>query len=570
MRIRKVMNARLVWMKTILVFFLILGVARLSHIQLYKYQYYAQEAMVRQLNGLPLEDYARGSILDRNYRSLTGAYSANRVVVFAQAMDYYQGEIRTLAKILEKDYDSLDNIIKNNKGILPFELTREQQRLISEAGLQGVLVAPYSYRYGPKPLAVHIVGQLGRIKDIEELKSLNSSSSAKKYSLGDWVGRQGLENIYEHKLKGGYYSSYAGLIADATGKSLPGKSILLDTKNIDSSRSDVITTLDADIQEIIERIMDEKVKKGAVVVMDRSTGEIMSIASRPSFVIDPIKVGISDNHDESYVNQATSLFPPGSIFKVVVAAAALSENIYTEDSYFCSGINHKPTRCWKEEGHGLISLEEAFSQSCNPFFVETGLALGSQKLIYYARKFGLDRQEIIGYPMDIDKRQKLDLIAEQYNLVNSSIGQGPVLVTPVQVTAMINTIANDGVYLPPKLVKEVRSTKGIPLIVESVKGEKVLEADVVRRLQIMMEKVTRDGVGQKAWVEPLGTAGKTGSAQLSENIDYVHAWFSGYGPLDNPKYTVTVLVREGVSGGETAAPIFREIMQEIYDIRSLE
>ncbi|MCL5935384.1 MAG: penicillin-binding transpeptidase domain-containing protein, partial [Firmicutes bacterium] len=146
---------------------------------------------------------------------------------------------------------------------------------------------------------------------------------------------------------------------------------------------------------------------------------------------------------------------------------------------------------------------------------------------------------------------------------NSSVGQGPVLATPLQITAMVNAVANGGVYLQPRLVMEVRPARGAAQQTRAGEPVTAISPGVARQIGDMMEMVTRQGVGRKAWVERGGTAGKTGSAQLSDSGEAVNAWFSGYGPLDSPGYTITVLVREGISGGESAAPVFREIMEGI-------
>lgn len=556
-------KTRLVWTLSILVFFFILAAIRTGYIQVFRGEHYARKALAGDTAGVSLEDYARGRILDRRLKPLSGAYSANRILVFPDLLEDPDSAARELSAITGADSKAVRKTFSAKKPVvLPFEVTGPRLQLLREAGWKGVLVAPYSFRYGPRPLAAHITGHLGKIRDARELEELNRSG-AKKYQIGDWVGRQGLEYFYEGDLKGMYPSGFAGLYTDALGKALPGIPVLVNTGLGDFTRSDVVTTIDAEIQDMVERVMDRHIKKGAVVVMDRSTGDILAIASRPAYNPDPSACNLLPSAgDERFVNQALSLFQPGSVFKVVVAAAALSEGLVKPDTTFiCAGSRDKPVRCWKENGHGPITLAEAFAQSCNPVFVRLGLALGPEKLISHARSMGLDSQGIAGYPAAIDRRQDLNLIAGKYNLVNSSVGQGPVLATPLQVTAMVNTVANGGLYLQPGLVKEIRPARGAPRKTEHAGPVRAISPEVARQIGEMMEMVTRQGVGRKAWVTEGGTAGKTGSAQLAEGIEAVNAWFSGYGPLDNPRYTVTVLVREGASGGDTAAPVFHEIIK---------
>lgn len=562
------LKKRLVWTLTILVFFFILAAVRTAYIQVYHGEHYARKALDRDITQVSLEDYSRGRILDRNLKPLASSYRSNRIVVFPEQLEEPELIAGGLADITGSEFSAVRSMLSGKKAVvLPFNISWEQAGLIQEAGWKGVLVLPYNFRYGPRPLAVHVLGHLGRIRDIRELEGFNKGGE-KTYKLSDWVGRKGLEYFYEKELRGMYPSAFAGIYTDALGKSLPGVPVVVDTKIGDFTRSDLITTIDADIQEIVENVMDRSVKKGAVVVMDRVSGDILAMASRPAYhpnpaVIDPVSAG----GDERFVNQALSLFQPGSVFKVVVAAAALSEGAVRSDTSFtCDGDRETPIRCWKKEGHGTITFAEAFAQSCNSTFVKTAMELGSDRLIGYARLLGLENQQIVGYPAEADARQDLNLIAGKYNLANSSVGQGPVLATPVQITAMINTIANGGIFLQPALVKELLPAKGNPVKIEAGEPVRVISPKVAREIMDMMEKVTRSGVGQKAWVEQGGTAGKTGSAELAKSSEVVNAWFSGYGPLDNPRYTITALVRDGNSGGETAAPVFREIMERLVNL----
>lgn len=558
---------RLVWTLAVLVFFFILAAVRTGYIQVARGEHYARKALAGETEGISLEDYSRGRIMDRHLTPLNGSYCANRILVFPGLLEDPGAVALGLSAITGADFHTLKKNLSGKKPVvLPVRATGSQMEIIREYGWKGVLVAPYCFRYGPRPLAAHMVGHLGRIRDLRELEELNRSG-VKIYRLSDWVGRQGLEYFYEKDLRGLYPAGFAGLFTDALGRTLPGKPVMVDTKMGDFTRSDVITTIDAGIQDTVERVMDRHIKKGAVVVMDRLTGDILAVASRPVYNPDPAKEGLDPAAgDERFVNQAVSLFQPGSIFKVVVAAAALSEGVAQPDTlFFCRGSRENTVRCWKENGHGSITLAEAFAQSCNPVFARLGLELGPHRLIWYARALGLDNQCITGYPAAPDRRQDLDLIAGRYNLMSSSVGQGPVLATPVQVTAMVNALANGGVYLQPRLVGEIRPARGESQKIGHGGPVRAIAPEVARQLGEMMVMVTKQGVGQKAWVMPGGTAGKTGSAQPADNIQAVNAWFSGYGPLDNPRYTVTVLVREGDSGGETAAPVFREIMKKLME-----
>ncbi len=557
---------RLIWIKFILVFFFILAVARTGYIQVEQGELYARKALESETMSVPLEDYNRGRVLDRNLRPLSGTYSSNRLVVFPEMEDNDNPIFQTVYRVTGADLPIIRDILSAKRPVvLPYSINDSQSRLINDGESKGLLVAPYTLRYGPSPLAVHVVGHMGRIRDLQELEEL-SVKNKKSYRLSDWIGRQGLEYFYERELKGRYPTRFAAVYTDVLGKPLPGLPVTVETEMRDPGRNDVVTTIDSDIQSMVERVMDRRIKKGAVVVMDRSSGDILAMASRPAYNPDPaLSDRLQTAGDERFVNQALSLFQPGSLFKVVVAAAALSEGRVNSETLFnCSGYREKPVRCWNEEGHGLETFAQAFARSCNPVFVKLGQDLGPQTIIRYARAMGLENQSILGYPAASDRRQNLDLVAGKYNLVNSSIGQGPVLATPLQVTAMINSVANGGLYLQPRLVKEIRPTGGgFPGQIRPAETVRVISPEVAHQLGELMTLVTKQGVGQKAWVPGGGSAGKTGSAQLTEGDGPVNAWFSGYAPIDTPRYTITVLVREGSSGGETAAPVFREIVEKL-------
>lgn len=549
-----------------MVFFFLAVAARIWHIQVDRGEYYARMALAGETGEVALEDYSRGKILDRRMRPLAGSFAANRIIVFPRALEDRDAALRRLSSITGVGEAAIQSHISADKPVvLPYTVSAGQMEEIQSADLKGVVVAPYSYRYGSRTLAVHVLGYLGKIRDAAEMKEL-SQSSGKAYNLSDWTGRQGMERYYEKELKGSYPYGLAGIYTDARGNTLPGLPPLVNTGLGDSTRRDVVTTLDCDIQEVVENVMDKSVLKGAVVVMDTASGDILAMASRPAYDPDPAVMGQENSreNDERYINQALAFFQPGSVFKVVVAAAALSEGVVKPDTTFrCLGDEDKPIRCWYPPGHGIITFSQAFAQSCNPVFVKVGQSLGAGRLISYARKMGLDNQSVLGFPAPADSRQNLDLIAGEYNLVNSCIGQGPVLASPLQITAMTNIIATGGLYMQPRLVKEIRNEKGSCGEIRRPEPVRAISPEVARQVGDLMAGVTREGVGRQAWVDPGGSAGKTGSAEIGGEDGMINAWFSGFTPLQNPRYTITVLVREGVSGAVSAAPVFREIAEGI-------
>ncbi|WP_131820840.1 peptidoglycan D,D-transpeptidase FtsI family protein [Desulfotruncus arcticus] len=541
----------------------------LYNIQLVEGNSYALRASQIRSQEVALEEFMRGEITDRNQVPLSGGYYANRVVVFPKLMQDQQKELEQLAQVIGQNSADLNKKARDGAFYLTLNLTSKQLQALQTTPPEGVFLLPVYIRYGDKPLAGHITGYLGKISSQEQFVLLQQNS-AKNYNLGDWVGQSGLEYFYEQELKGTYPQRWARVALDARGRVINGEGLTVNTSAADPARLNVVTTIDRNIQQIVESVMDAHMQNGAVIVMKAGSGDILAMASRPGYDPSPARLGhsLAGRQGDVYVDHCTSLFQPGSVFKVVLAAAAIDLGMVDLDEHFtCLGANAGPVRCWLDGGHGRITFQQAFAESCNPVFVEIGERLGADTIIDYAGALGLSNQAIAGYPIKGDKRQNLAAIGERFNLANSSVGQGPVLVTPVQVTAMLNTIASGGLYYPPRLVAGVADDQG--RFVREIKQPEptsAISAYTAGVMQDLLREVTEVGVGTRAQVAQWGSAGKTGSAQLNNADGTVDAWFSGFTPVNNPQYVITVMVHDGSSGGATAAPVFKEIAEKIMQI----
>ncbi|MTI84200.1 MAG: penicillin-binding protein 2 [Firmicutes bacterium] len=542
-------------------------VARLGYIQLEQSDKLTRMALARDTKTVGLEQYPRGEILDKDGNSLTGSYKTNRIVIYPSAVVDKNKSAQNLARVLGVEPSDIRPFLQDKPSYLPFDVTSGQAELIRNNTGSGVAVLPVKHRYGPDPVAVHITGHLGKIQSRANLESLEGTGD-KEYGYDDWVGVMGLERYYEHLLKGEFPVQRASVIMDAQQRIISKEIRLENSVNVDPERYNVITTIDLDVQQVVERVLDRSVKKGAVVVMQPNTGDIIASASRPDFNPAPAKIPVDEITKGVFVNRATALFQPGSIFKLVLACAALEEGVADPGTtFYCRGAQDSPIRCWHSPGHGEINLFDAVVNSCNPAFVQLGQELGAERIISYAEKLGLSATDTTGLPEEPNTRQNLQAIAEPYNLANSSIGQGPVLATPVQITAMMNTIASGDVYYAPRIVGELDSLQGNDLQFPVAAGIRVLSPSTAGTLQKMLEGVTSNGVGSAAFVDIHGSAGKTGSAQVqSQSGDSINAWFSGYVPVAQPRYVITVLVQNGASGGETAAPVFKEIARGLMQL----
>lgn len=526
-------------------------IGHLAYIQVYSGNTLSKQAVTQQTQAVSLEVPPRGQILDRKLRPLTAHRAAWRVVVFPAAVADREEESRTLAASLKVSNEEIAPYFAAGAGMLPYDLSNEQAEQIRKLNLPGIIVAKAEIQSRKPAIASHLLGYLGRSEENNR-----------------WQGKMGIEAFYDRELQSSVPGALARIFLDARGKYISGMGIQIDQELQVKNRKNVVLTIDRDFQEIVENVLDKSgVKDGAAVIMDVGSGDIVAMASRPDYTVNAEVYSQINGApvEQSFLNHGLSVYQPGSVFKVIVTAAALEEGIVSPDTVFlCVGEEDELVKCYNKAGHGLITFAQAVAYSCNPTFARVGLKLGADKLVKYAEKFGLANGSIIGYKKN-DLSAQLKMIAQPNNLVNASLGQWPVRASVVQITAMMAAIANDGVYVPPRLVSELRSADDGTVVKKIEPGKEIraitrATADVI---QIMLEMVTKYGTGILAYVPDGGSAGKTGSAQVGD--EKVDAWFSGYAPVSNPRYVATVLVNDGESGGKTAAPLYKEIMQGILD-----
>ncbi|MCF8009785.1 MAG: penicillin-binding protein 2 [Clostridiales bacterium] len=537
---------------------------RLGYIQLDQGSKLARQALARNTFFLAAEDYCRGDILDSSGMSLTGAVTVNRVAVFPGLIEDTGAAVSNLAGIFNKKKIYFTKYFSGAPCYIPVDVSREQASLVRQNTGAGIYILPFKCRYSSSSLACHVTGYPGKIPSLEVYREFESNSG-KNYNYDDWIGITGIEKFYERYLKGDFAARQAFIPIDAVQRPVSREVAFRHVP--DKNRYDVITTIDRHIQEAVQDVMDREVPSGAVVVMEPGSGNILASASCPGYNPDPEKMPGNNRQDGVFINRATSFYQPGSLFKIVLACAALEEGAAGPDTTFtCLGAEDSPVRCWYSPGHGEITLYEALINSCNPAFVQLGQKLGARTIIEYAHKMGLSDSRIIGFPENDETRQDWSAVAKPNNLANSSIGQGPVLTTPVQITAMMNIIASGGRYYRPRIIKKLSSPDS-EISFPAASPEKVISTKTAGTLKEMLYGVTRKGVGRNAFLKNCGSSGKTGSAQVSSGgNENINAWFSGYFPSENPEYVITILVEDGKSGSESAAPVFKEIAQKLINL----
>lgn len=543
----------------LVLFFLIMScllIMRLFYLQVLQGQQLALASLNIRIQGLQI-GVARGDILDCNRLPLTNSEEQYSVVVFPGQLESIPTQkLRKLNAILSLSSEQLKYISEGiNDGEYPFRLASgidsDAAKKVNDLQLPGIVSFAEKKRYSRGMLASHILGYI------------NSA---------DNNGVSGIEGMYDELLRGNQ-AEYVAAIVDAEQQIIPGlgyKRLKLATT---SRENNVVLTIDKQVQQKIETIMDRSISKGAVVVLKPNTGEILAIASRPGFDANNLSLYLEQN-SAPLLNRAISAYHPGSVFKLVVAAAALENKIIKMDDVFWDpgyiDVNNVRFQGWDYNRGpvGRLTITEAMAHSSNPVFIEVALKLGADKLISMAKKLGYGSRtnlefwgESEGYLPESEQLYPGDL-------ANLAIGQGYCEATPLQVAQTVAAIVNDGIRPEPYIVSLLTSPDGtIIKRFQPKQSTRVLSRQTAEKLRNMMMAVTQYGTGQAAYLEGYGTAGKTGSAETGRTTTtgagINHAWFAGYTPVNFPKYVIVVFVEEGMSGSNVAAPIFRDIAYEL-------
>ncbi len=409
--------------------------------------------------------------------------------------------------------------------------------------------------YPAGPLVSHAIGYVGEItrEELEEQRDLY-------YQPGDIIGKGGVEAMYEEDLRGVVGDQVVEV--DSRGRRLR------DMRYNDPQKgNDITLTLNLAAQREAARLLDGR--RGAIVAMDADDGAVLVLYSSPTYDPNPLTWGISTKEWGALTNNAgtpmmnrviSGTYPPGSTFKVVTAAALLSEHVADErTSVRCYGsftLGTQVFRCWRRSGHGTERMLGALRDSCDVYFYQLSTSLGIDKLVKWGQEFGVGERTGIDLPGEArgniaGREWKLDRLKESWyqgDTVNYSIGQGFLLMTPLQLTRVFAAFANGGKLLTPRLNAEK------PVEYREVALDRAHMELINRGIR---EVVTR-GTGRIAGTFGVEVAGKTGTAQNPHGED--HAWYVGYSPVDRPKYVVTVLVEGGGGGSSTAGPLLGQML----------
>jgi penicillin-binding protein 2 len=423
---------------------------------------------------------------------------------------------------------------------------------------------------------------VGEISD-DQLKQLQKDG----YSLGDTIGQAGVEATYDQYLRG--RDGVEQIEVDAYGRPIR---VLQREEPV--SGAHVYTTIDRRIQEAAEQALGPRT--GAVVVMDPRTGDLLALVSNPAFPVErftgPIDretwLGLLEDPGRPLLNRAIQgEYQPGSLFKIVVAAAALQAQVFTPfDRLSCPRewwFGGRAYHNWEDHDRGALTLAEALKFSCNTFFYQLGLKVGPERISKAAEEFGLGRPTDTGLvgeraglvPSPAWKKRVLKDKWHAGDTVSLAIGQGLITVTPLQIARFMAVVANGGVLYKPRMVVRVRAPDGRPLTSETPveEGRAEMSPVVLDFLRQALWAVVNDGgTGKGAMIPGLGIAGKTGTAQTREfksdaerkRRDQDNAWFAAFAPVDDPQVVVVVFAERAGLGGQVAAPIARQVFRAIF------
>lgn len=461
-----------------------------------------------------------------------------------------------IAEKLQKQYSAPYRAITLASNLTFAQVT---QLVMSKQFNELLMLSPVWKRSYPAGAdAAHVIGYVAEITK-EELER------NPEYKGGDFIGKSGIEAWYEHELQG--IPGERVIEVDARGRQLK------EIRKISSVKGhDMKLTIDLGAQRYASKLLHGF--RGAIIAIDVTDGSVKCLVSSPSYDPNPLTWGISgkewgqllDSRERPMMNRAISgAYPPASTFKVVTASAGLSsEKITTGTTVNCPGyfeLGNRKFRCWKHSGHGRETVIKALRDSCDVFFYQCSWWMGIDNLIDTAAKFGVGKKTGIDLPSESSgtiagpswKKKKIKENWYGGDTVNYAIGQGYLLMTPIQVARLYAAIASNGKLFRPRI-----STT------QPVKYDKVkLSDNIFKVLQTGLEEVGSIGTGRAASSFGVRVAGKTGTAQNSQGDD--HAWFAGYAPVDHPRYAVVAIAEAGKGGGKVTGPMVGKMLNYLIN-----
>jgi len=540
---------------------------------------------------------ARGMILDRKGQLLALNRPSFEVYLVPEDLKENPEVLVKVGQMLNMNPEEVKEKLQTQKKRTAFrpvkiksdiewnELARLETSRVHLPGLFVDVRPRRTYHHGP--LASHLIGYLGEV-DENELRQPRGAP----YRMGAMIGKYGVEYQWETYLRG--VDGGRQIEVDALGREIKH------LRSVESFPGNNLTlTIDFDLQRVAEEAFQEK--SGALIAMDPKSGRILAMVSKPSFDPDTFARNISSEEWKSLMENPFSplqnkgiqgQYPPGSVFKIITAIAGLETGVITPNTQLtCKGVypyGNRDFRCYKEEGHGTISLHRAIVESCDIYFYQVGLKVGVDAIAHYAQEFGLGNFTGIALPHEKSgivpstswKKRRLGAPWYSGETLSLAVGQGYINATPLQLLVLISAIANGGRLYLPQVVEKVEDVYG-NLLKEwpvSEMGRVDVSEKTLQIIQQALMGAVNDprGTGWACALKQAKVAGKTGTAQVIKmaqdfkkgDMDRMplkfkdHAWFVAYAPFEDPIIAVVVLVEHGGYGGAAAAPIAKRVIEK--------
>ena len=600
------LRKRIGYLSTFFIFLLVIILFKAWHMQIVKGKYYrklAENNRVRSVIVPPL----RGIIYDRNREIMARNVASFNLGLVRADIEDLEMTLKMIAPITGLSPEEMKEIIEENKNPDPFspliikgDISMKEVALIESRkwSLPGVQVVVEGRReYPHMESAAHLLGYVGEIS-----KSQLKEPAYASESPGRIIGQYGIEKVYDNLLRGSL--GRKNIEVDATGRERRELNTIEPV-----SGDNIILSVDLRLQKLAESALGER--RGAVVVMETGTGEILALVSKPAFDPNLLSKRLSHKVWQQIVNDpefpmnnrvTQGTYPPGSVFKIVMSAGGLEEGLIDDQARIsCSGgmrFGNRVFRDWKSEGHGSVDFNKAIVESCDVYFYQLGNHMGVDTIEKYASIFGLGNVTGIDLPSEkkglVPSTQwKLAARKERWypgETLSVAIGQGYMSVTPLQQAVMINTVANAGVVVRPRILKGIMPENhagtefnSVPNAGSSATANRVYQFPPVEIRKTGISEHTLElikkalkgvvynsgGTGGAARSSLVEIAGKTGTAQVVGRRFQAnpgrfndHAWFAAFAPVDKPEITVAVLVEHGGHGGSAAAPVAKMIIEE--------
>lgn len=578
---------------------------RLYYLQVVEAERYATLADENRIN-LRLLAPPRGRIIDRFGEPLAENQQNYRLQLVPEDvkgsdLEQVLEHVQQIVPLGDGDRRRIIREARRNRAFVPITLREnlnwsEVARIeINAPDLPGLMIdVGRSRRYPYGPQAAHVLGYVAAVSEKDE------DNDPLLKLPGFRVGRAGIEKVHDLQLRGAGGSSEVEVNAF-------GRMIRELSRREGQPGAEVMLTIDMELQKYIaERLGEES---ASVVVMDVLNGDILAMVSNPSYDSNHFNRGLSNAEWQALVNNERSplinksiagVYSPGSTFKMIVLLAALEKGVISPDNkIFCSGeyeLGDAKFHCWKKHGHGFVDAKEAITESCDVYFYEIAKRTGIDRIAATAKKFGLDTATGIDLPGEQGglipsrdwKRATRDEPWHQGETVIAGIGQGFVLLTPLQMALMTARIANGGRAIVPRLTRAVSGQsvdRAEPTEIPSLNippGHLELVSEAMDRV---VNHPTGTARRSNTGIEEFPMAGKTGTVQVrrisklereqgvrkNEELPWKfrdHALFVGFAPVDNPRYAISVVVEHGGGGSSVAAPIAKDVLVKAYERNS--